>query len=254
MTIVRNGPAPYTSTTAIPAVIDGFRHRSPATPVTVEVLELLGIAHSIAPRTLQSLKLLGLLDEAGEPTPALIGLREAEPEDLPSRLAEVVRAAYAEIFAYRDPVTDPPERIVEAFRLYEPASMRPRMVRLFYSLCHSAGIISEVPAIENAPRNTLTGAAPKPVRHARRQRRSEDPTPPPKPTVQQPPPEHERRVHRDIGLSHLHPALVGLLATIPPMDEAWPTRERFDNFKTAFDATLRISNPVPPKGTGSPEE
>ena len=79
----------------------------------------------------------------------------------------------------------------------------------------------------------------------------------PKLTPQGPPtpaPEPERRVPRDVGLSHLHPALVGLLATIPPMDEPWPTRERFDNFKTAFDATLRISNPVPPKSAGVPEE
>jgi len=52
----------------------------------------------------------------------------------------------------------------------------------------------------------------------------------------------------DGGLAHLHPALVGLLAMVPPANEAWATHERFNSFKAAWDATLQVCNPVPPKG------
>ena len=260
MSVVRDGQAPYTSTAAVLEVIEAFRHKNPRIPVTVEVLELLGIAPTIAPRTLQALHLLDLLDADGNPTDALLGLKEASPDDFPHRLGEVITAAYSEIFAHRNPSTDPPEKIVEAFRFYNPASMRPRMIRLFYGLASAAGIVSEVPSIGNAPagrvaagRNRRQGTGGEngkgqESRKATRERAADRA-------------QAEALRNRGGGgstdqtggggggkLSHLHPALVGLLAAIPPADQPWPTRQRYDTFTAAWDATLQVCNPVPDDG------
>jgi hypothetical protein len=117
------------------------------------------------------------------------------------------------------------------------------MVRLFYGLCKEAGLIAEVPAIENAPKRA-TGDRPVQQRRASSKRAAHTASPPdPKPVTPAPTPP-ARSLAPDF--SHLHPALIGLLKAVPVADEPWPSRERFASFKAAWDATLAVSNPVPP--------
>jgi len=171
MPVIREGQAPYAPVEAVMTVIDGYRIKHPPTPFTTENIQPLGVASSIAPRTLQALRLLDLVDEAGEPTAAMDVLREASNAELPARLAEIVRAAYAEVFAYKDPAQDSPEEMAEVFRFYKPPSMQPRMVRLFFGLCVRAGIIEAAPAIQGsggsskrkAPGSKANAKTPKPA-------------------------------------------------------------------------------------------
>jgi hypothetical protein len=180
MTIVREGQAPYPPVEAVMAVIDGYRTKHPHTPFTIDNIQPLGVAPSIAQRTHQALRLLDLIDEDGNPTAAMDVLREAAAAEFPARLAEIVRAAYAEVFAYKDPATDSPEEMGEIFRFYRPPSQHARMIRFFYGICAKAGIIENTPAIETSGKPSIRrppASTPR-TRHFRT-----DPPPPRTPTA-----------------------------------------------------------------------
>lgn len=148
----------------------------------------------------------------------MVALREASRDEFPTRLAEVVTAAYAEVFAYKDPATDTPADLEEVFRFYKPPSMQPRMLRLFYGLCHAAGLVAEVPAVENKGDDTVAGnGTAKRSSERASSKRSAKPastaklTPPPPP----PPPPSK-------GLPEIVAAVV---AKLPTKGEKWTSAE-----------------------------
>ena len=220
--IESDGTAPYAPTTAVMSVIDAYRNRSVAVPMTTDVVKRIGISDSLAHRTVQSLKLLDLLDDDGNPTPAFEDLRKVGEDEFPARLADVVRAAYADVFAYRDPATDDAAKIVDAFRVYKPPTMRVQMARLFLGLCREAGIITEAPQITSTPKPGKPKA------------RKSYPSPIVNPKHSKPAPKSSESPFTHGGLQFSpnvvagadHLAIRGLLQTLPPVGAVFPETKR----------------------------
>jgi hypothetical protein len=169
MALASDGPAPYTSPSAVVSIVDRFRERGLQVPFDLDVLMRAGISEGLAPRTLHALRQLDLIDEAGNPTEALLGLQRATSDEFRDRAAEVIRAAYAPIFQFTDPSEDPPERVRDAFRAYTPTGQQGRMVTLFMGLCEWAGIVGErAKSVTPRPRQAMGKAhkPPKPKKSA----------------------------------------------------------------------------------------
>lgn len=227
MPIQTGGQAPYGPPAAVITIIDGYRDRGYAPPFTNEMLTRAGVTDSLAPRTLQALKLLELVTEDGHPTETFEALRTVRGEDeYRKALSEWLQGVYAEVLRFADPVKDPPERVREAFRGCQPAGQLDRMVTLMLGLYAHAGLIDQpVPSPATAQR--------RPKSPARKQ------------VVRTPVTRKERPLDRvdPAGEGELHPALVGLLRQIPRDGHGW-TEARRDQFLEAFRAVLDFSVPA----------
>jgi hypothetical protein len=143
-------------------------------PLTTESLEHIGVPDSMTPRTLQAIKFLGLIDEAGQPTESFERIKRASTDEYHAQLAEVIRAAYLPVFSIVNPGQDGDVAIADAFRRYEPSNQREKMVALFRGLCMEAGIIT------SKPRQRGGGRKPRPEGSAKVSTgKPSSPTPPP---------------------------------------------------------------------------
>ena len=137
---------PYASAKSVTQVITRYREHGLPDPLTPEALQRVGITASMSSPTFRALTFLGLVDEEGSKTAAFEQIRRSGAEEYPQVLAEVIRDAYSEIFEIADPGKDDSTRITDAFRRYEPANQRRKMVSLFVGLCEAAGIAEQKPS------------------------------------------------------------------------------------------------------------
>ena len=220
--IQADGTAPYAPPKTVLELIHRFRDKGLTTPFDLGVLDRAGISQGLAPRVLQALKLLDLIDTGGHPTDALESLRRAPSDGFNDVLAEVVKHAYADVFNFVDPAEDSVDAISDAFRSYNPPGQRDRMVTLFVGLCKEAGIIQGKPA----PRASGNG---QPARSTTTTKRTPTRKPP---------------RHRGAGGSgELPPQVDGLLKTLPDPEEGWSSARR-DQFIAAFTAIINYTYPV----------
>jgi Family of unknown function (DUF5343) len=163
-TDAKNTAAPYAGSEPILGIIRRFRDRGLLEPVDQTTLATIGISRATAYPCVAALRFLGLLDDQGFHTDSFKTLRKASTVEYPKFLEELLRAAYARVFELVDPSQDDRQKIDDAFRQFEPASQRTRMVGLFVGLCKEAGLIVETPSNtsrqkrNNSSRSTTNGS------------------------------------------------------------------------------------------------
>jgi len=167
---------PYAPPTNILQLIHRQREAGLPDVITSQLLIRLGMPEGNLPRIMQAMKFLAFIDEEGRQTDLFQRLRKATTEDYPAFLEQVLKSAYAPIFAIRNPATATDIELSDAFRNYEPSGQRPRMVTLFLGLCREAQITADGPVVrtrariktrkvsqDNANNKNKEGIAPKPA-------------------------------------------------------------------------------------------
>jgi hypothetical protein len=235
MALEPGSSAPYAPPKHVLGVLGRYRHKGLATPFSKELFERLGMPDAYANRTLRAFRLLDLVTDEGEPTEALRALRLAREEEYQSRLEQVVRTAYQPVFEVTDPATDGEQAVLDAFRHFEPAAQRHRMVTLFLALCEEAGVIAPGQGPKKRGRATATNGgsiAPRAkgkVRAEREGKLHQQQPPPPLPGGDDP--------ARD-------PAIVGIMARLP-RSLRWSDHDRAKWFRAlegAVDLLIEVEN------------
>lgn len=132
--------APYAPLSNVLTVIRRLRDRGLPETLSPSELTRIGIPEGNAARTLQALRLIGLVDEEGGRTSTFDRLGRASTTDYPGVLAEIVKAAYDSVLTIIDPETATDLELHDAFRNFEPRAQRDRMVALFVGLCREAAL------------------------------------------------------------------------------------------------------------------
>lgn len=229
MTVTADKPAPYAPHSAITDIITRYRSRGLPTPIDAEVLGRAGISDSLITRVLQALQSLDLIDESGMPTAMFEGIRVAPESDFKQKLADWLKAAYADVFAFVDPTNDDETRIRDAFRNYQPIGQQGRMVTLFQGLCAVAGLMPEKPQQARAPSTSIAPRVRPATSTMRASSKLSAKATPLNPAF-------------NVG-SNVPPPLAGLLASLPHPSVGW-TKEERAKFVTTFQAVLDFCFPI----------
>lgn len=225
---------PYAPPSNVVGVVKRFRDRGLTEPVTKKTLEQVGVSPGNAPRTLATLKFLGLVDEEGNTTDTFKRLRQATTPEYPAAFAEVLRNAYKPIFNIVDPAEDEVFKIEDAFRGFEPGNQRQRMVTLFLGLCSEAQLVPE-------------DKAPKAQSPPRRQRPTSQRTPPRQKAQPDPPPAEEPPRREPEDTPHSYPLVQAVVGQLPKAG-SWTKRRRdlwVQAMTSAVDLAIEVEEPEP---------
>jgi hypothetical protein len=231
MAVTPQGAAPYTAAAPVIGIIRRYRDKGLPSPINDDVLGRSGLVpESLIPRTLQSLQILELIDDKGQPTATLQKIRSVPEADYKLCLGEWLRTVYSDVFAFVDPAKDTGMQVRDAFRGYIPHGQQDRMVTLFLSLCVEAGITTS-DTKKSAPKT----AARKPYKVY-----SGVPVPP----KQRKALEQSPRAPSHTQMHGLAPALAGILQSIPSPDVGWKSKEDRDRFVLTFGTVLDYVIPI----------
>lgn len=241
MPITADGQAPYAPPAAVLSIIEGFRNRGLQTPFTLDVLTRAGVSESLGPRTLQSLKLLDLIDTDGQPTQQFTDLAKAPQSEFPDRLAAVLHAVYQDVFKFVNLDEDDYQRVRDAFRHYKPRGQQERMVTLFLHLCHEAGLTEEVLKPPRVAKSTGN-----PTRRSRQPRAKKSKAASTAGAESVAPPKTDAEFRASPAPSSgQHPLIRGLIQSLPEAGSEWPQRARNAWVKAAL-ANFDLVYELPP--------
>ncbi|WP_375204698.1 DUF5343 domain-containing protein [Hyphococcus sp.] len=221
MPVTSDQPGPYAPASAILELVTRHRNKGLPSPVDGEVLGRAGISDSLIPRTLQALRTLDLIDEDGNPTAVLEGIRMAREDEYQERLKEWLTSAYADVLQYVDPANATDSDIRDAFRSYKPIGQQPRMVTLFSGLFRAAGVGPDKP-VPSSRKSGGPASEQKSKSKFKLKRKKKDP---------------ETPSGAAFSNNELPPVLSGLLASLPKDGKTWTVAER-DAFLKTFSAVL----------------
>lgn len=235
MAVSSEQPAPYVAPGVLLPLLERNRERGLPNPLTPEQLQRLGVSDSLIPRTLQAFRTLDLIGEDGHHNDLLGAFRRAPEADYQPMMADWLRSAYAHVLDVLDPATADDTSIRDAFRLYNPISMQPRMITLFTSLFEVAGVRPSAPSPAPGKRAPQSSGA---VRVGR------PPLKPPAARAAAPRAGSDRvQTTHAPGVDGLHPALAGLLSSLPSPERGWTKDER-ERFMAAFGVVLDFAIPI----------
>lgn len=137
--------APYAPFGCVIAVIRRLRERGLPETLTMQEITRVGVSEGNAPRTLQALKFLRLVDEGGHRTQTFDRLGRVSTSEYVDVLGEIIKEAYSDVFTIVDPAEATDVEINDAFRYYQPQAQRGRMVTLFRGLCQEVGLVAGGP-------------------------------------------------------------------------------------------------------------
>jgi hypothetical protein len=216
---------PYAPPENVLRVIDRIRKAGLPPKINSDYLRQLGISEAIVPRVARTLEFLEITREGA--TSDIAERIAVTPEsEWPAVFQEVLRIAYDEVFRVIDPETSTRKAVDDAFRPMKPSGQRNRMVTLFLGLCQAAGF-----AVKEPPYQRPGQGQPKreKVVKAKLVKQKQD-----VPYSSQSFSIIERPALQQPG--RLHPALVGIVATIPDIE----TRADLELWVTSFKATMEL--------------
>lgn len=234
MPVTEKSYIPYASSAPVLLAIRKLRDNRLSEKIDQTQLERIGVPSGSTGRVIAALRFLGLLDESGNRTELADRLSRVKSEEYPVVLAEVLQAAYSEVFVNLDPGTASEVDLHDAFRGFDPAKQRSRMVTLFVALCREARIMEGEPpstaAVSRLPQRNKP-----PAGNGKGSKAPEAPTPPP--GISNPPPIQSSAP--DAGIfSGRYGLLHKLQSELLPASGIWQSDEERDIYLTAYQALL----------------